>query len=56
MLRHSHISLLTELGIPLKAIMDRVGHEDSKTFKHLLYIGISKTNNSSVEKLGKIEI
>ncbi|HFM6847143.1 TPA: tyrosine-type recombinase/integrase, partial [Enterococcus faecium] len=31
MLRHSHISLLTELGIPLKAIMDRVGHEDSKT-------------------------
>lgn len=30
MLRHSHISLLTELGIPLKAIMDRVGHEDSK--------------------------
>ncbi|MFD1901723.1 tyrosine-type recombinase/integrase [Enterococcus termitis] len=24
MLRHSHISLLTELGIPLKAIMDRV--------------------------------
>ena len=29
--RHSHISLLAELGIPLTAIMDRVGHSDSKT-------------------------
>lgn len=29
--RHSHISLLAELGIPLPAIMDRVGHSDSKT-------------------------
>lgn len=31
MFRHSHISLLAELGIPLTAIMDRVGHSDSKT-------------------------
>lgn len=30
-LRHSRISLLTKLGIPLKAIMDSVGHKDSKT-------------------------
>lgn len=29
--RHSHISLLAELGIPLPAIMERVGHADSKT-------------------------
>lgn len=29
--RHSHISLLAELGTPLPAIMDRVGHSDSKT-------------------------
>lgn len=29
--RHSHISLLAELGIPLPAIMERVGHSDSKT-------------------------
>lgn len=28
--RHSHISLLAELGTPLPAIMDRVGHSDSK--------------------------
>ncbi|NYS33701.1 site-specific integrase [Streptococcus danieliae] len=29
--RHSHISMLAELGIPIKAIMDRVGHSDSTT-------------------------
>lgn len=31
MFRHSHISLLTELGIPVKAIMSRVGHINEKT-------------------------
>ncbi|HHJ6569617.1 TPA: tyrosine-type recombinase/integrase, partial [Streptococcus pyogenes] len=29
--RHSHISFLAEKGIPLNAIMDRVGHSDPKT-------------------------
>ncbi|RKV65475.1 MAG: site-specific integrase [Streptococcus sp.] len=28
MLRHSHISLLAELGVPIRAIMERVGHRD----------------------------
>ncbi|GFH40792.1 tyrosine-type recombinase/integrase [Lactococcus insecticola] len=31
MLRHSHISLLAEIGVPIKAIMERVGHSDEKT-------------------------
>lgn len=30
-LRHSHISLLVEMNIPLRVIMDRVGHSDEKT-------------------------
>lgn len=30
-LRHTHITLLVESGVDLKTIMDRVGHEDSKT-------------------------
>ncbi|AKG36142.1 tyrosine-type recombinase/integrase [Paenibacillus durus] len=30
-LRHTHISMLTEAGMPLTNIMKRVGHEDSKT-------------------------
>lgn len=29
--RHTHISLLTEMGIPLKAIMQRVGHNNPNT-------------------------
>lgn len=29
--RHSHISLLVELNTPIKQIMERVGHKDSKT-------------------------
>jgi integrase len=30
MLRHSHISLLVEMNVPIKAIMERVGHSDEK--------------------------
>ncbi len=30
-LRHSHISLLVEMNIPIRLIMDRVGHSDEKT-------------------------
>lgn len=30
-LRHTHISMLAELGVPIKAIMDRVGHEEADT-------------------------
>lgn len=29
--RHTHISLLAESNVPLKAIMERVGHNESKT-------------------------
>ncbi|WP_347339060.1 tyrosine-type recombinase/integrase [Enterococcus larvae] len=29
--RHSHVSLLSELNVPLKAIMDRVDHSDVNT-------------------------
>ena len=29
--RHSHIALLAQLGVPLSAAMDRVGHTDYKT-------------------------
>lgn len=32
--RHSHISLLAELNIPVKAIMERVGHGDNNENLH----------------------
>ncbi len=31
MLRHTHVSMLTEAGVDIATIMDRVGHEDIKT-------------------------
>ena len=34
-MRHSHISLLSQLGISLRAIMDRVGHPDHKTTQQI---------------------
>lgn len=30
-LRHSHISLLAEMNVPIRMIMERVGHSDEKT-------------------------
>ncbi|WP_375180091.1 tyrosine-type recombinase/integrase [Enterococcus rotai] len=56
MLRHSHISLLTELGIPLKAIMDRVGHEDSKTTLKIYTHTTKNMQSHLIEKLSEIEI
>lgn len=29
--RHTHVSILSELNVPLKAIMERVGHSDANT-------------------------
>ncbi|PSL42172.1 site-specific recombinase XerD [Planomicrobium soli] len=40
-LRHTHITMLTEAGVELDAIMARVGHEDSKTTKNI-YTHITK--------------
>lgn len=56
MLRHSHISLLAELGVPIKAIMERVGHVDeSITLK--VYSHVTKSIHDDVrEKLNSINL
>ncbi|WP_255421358.1 MULTISPECIES: tyrosine-type recombinase/integrase [Paraliobacillus] len=33
--RHSHVSLMAEAGIDIAKIMEKVGHEDIKTTKHV---------------------
>lgn len=49
MLRHSHISLLAELGIPIKAIMERVGHiDESITLK--IYSHVTQNMHDEVKK------
>ena len=55
MFRHSHISLLAELGIPLTAIMDRVGHSDSKTTLEIYSHVTPKMVSDISSKLDKIK-
>ena len=52
--RHSHISLLAELNIPIKAIMERVGHSDEKTTLQI-YTHVTKKQKTNItEKLNNI--
>lgn len=41
-LRHTHVSLLAEAGVSLPEIMDRLGHKDDQTTKHV-YLHITKS-------------
>ncbi|MBL3717091.1 tyrosine-type recombinase/integrase [Lactococcus garvieae] len=47
MLRHSHISLLVEMNIPIKAIMERVGHSDEKMILQI-YSHVTENIQSSL--------
>ena len=51
-MRHSHISLLSQLGISLKAIMQRVGHTDHKT---TLQIYSHVTEQMDKDMMNKLE-
>ncbi|MEX6013344.1 tyrosine-type recombinase/integrase [Mammaliicoccus sciuri] len=51
-LRHSHISLLSQLGVSLKAIMQRVGHTDHKT---TLQIYSHVTEQMDKDMMSKLE-
>lgn len=51
-LRHSHISLLSQLGVSLKAIMERVGHTDHKT---TLQIYSHVTEQMDKDMMSKLE-
>ena len=56
MLRHSHVSLLTELGVPIKTIMERVGHKDEKTTLQI-YTHVTKKMKEDVdEKLNNLDL
>lgn len=54
--RHSHISLLTEMGMPLKQIMDRVGHVNSKTTLQIYTHVTTQMQNDLQTKLSQIEL
>ena len=50
--RHTHISMLAEIGVSLKAIMQRVGHNDPNT---TLSIYTHVTNTMAEEANRKID-
>ena len=52
--RHSHISLLAELNVPIKAIMERVGHNDATTTLSIYNHATSKAKKQVVDKLNSL--
>ena len=55
-MRHSHISLLSQLGVPLRAIMDRVGHKDYKTTLQIYSHVTEQMDKDMMSKLEKVGI
>lgn len=54
--RHTHIALLTELGIPLKAIMERVGHSEPRTTLAIYSHVTKKITENVINKLNTLEL
>lgn len=52
-LRHTHITMLTEAEVDLKTIMDRVGHEDSKTTIDIYTHVTEKMKEDAADKIKK---
>lgn len=56
MLRHSHISLLAELSVPIKAIMERVGHIDESITLRVYSHMTQNMHDEVKEKLNQISL
>lgn len=54
-LRHTHISFLAELNIPIKVVMDRVGHTDASTTLQVYTHVTSKMKESLKDKIETID-
>lgn len=54
-LRHTHISTLAQLGIPIKAIMERVGHSNQNTTIQIYTHVTDRMNKDALFKLNNLE-
>lgn len=54
--RHSHISLLAELEVPIKAIMERVGHTNEKMTLGVYTHATERMKFNVTEKLDKLDL
>lgn len=52
--RHTHVSKLAELGVPLYVIQRRVGHENSKITEQVYLHVTGKAEKSLIEKLNQL--
>jgi len=52
--RHSHISLLAELNLPLKTIMERVGHSDANTTLSIYNHVTKKSKEQVLDRLNNL--
>ena len=52
--RHSHISFLAESGLPIKSIMDRVGHSNAKMTLEIYSHTTQDMEDKLVNKLDSI--
>ena len=48
-LRHTHVSKLAELGIPLYVISKRVGHHDAKTTSNI-YLHVTQKSRRKIQR------
>ncbi|WP_326515154.1 tyrosine-type recombinase/integrase [Staphylococcus hominis] len=55
-LRHTHISILTQLGVNIKTIQERVGHSDYKTTLSIYTHVTEKMAKDMIDKLENIDI
>lgn len=53
-LRHTHTSMLTEAGVDLRAIMQRLGHTDAKTTLSVYTHVTEKMKTDAADKLGNL--
>lgn len=55
-LRHTLVSYLAEKGVPLKAIVERVGHEDSETTMKIYTHVTNKMKDKVVDVIDKLSL
>lgn len=53
-LRHTHVSLMAEAGIPLETIARRLGHSDSRITREIYYHVTKRQEEKDREKIRKI--
>ena len=55
-MRHTHVSLLAEAGVPLEAITRRVGHVDSDITRKIYLHVTKKLKEKDREQIRKVQI